>query len=75
METNITTEIIINAPREKVWEILTDFDNYKNWNPFVIKSTGKAVVGTRLVNTIKNGGRYFVFKPIILKIEKYTYLD
>ena len=31
----ISTEIEINAPVETVWSILTDFDKYPDWNPFV----------------------------------------
>lgn len=29
------TEIVIDAPREKVWGVLTDFDAYPEWNPLV----------------------------------------
>jgi uncharacterized protein YndB with AHSA1/START domain len=28
---NVGTSIQINAPREKVWDILTDFKGYKEW--------------------------------------------
>ena len=54
MTKNISTEILINASKEKVWTILTDFDNYKSWNPFMINSSGQAIVGTKLVNTMKS---------------------
>ena len=30
----IKTEIIDTKP-EKVWEVLTDFENYPTWNPFI----------------------------------------
>jgi len=36
----IETEIIINTTPERVWEILIDFENYPNWNPFI-----RAIVG------------------------------
>jgi hypothetical protein len=75
MKKNITTEIIINASKEKVWAILTDFENYKNWNPFMISSTGKAEAGTRLVNVMKNKDKLFTFKPMILQVEENKYLD
>ena len=32
---NLRTEIIIQSTREKVWKILTDFDTYGEWNPFI----------------------------------------
>lgn len=34
------TEIIINAPITKVWNILTDTDRYPDWNPSVAKVWG-----------------------------------
>ena len=27
--------ITIDAPKEKIWEILVDFDSYPDWNPFM----------------------------------------
>jgi hypothetical protein len=71
----IRTEIIINAPKEKVWDILTDFGKYSSWNPFIIQSQGQAVVGTQLINTMKNGDKGMTFKPTILKVETYRYFD
>lgn len=71
MEKIITTEIVIHASKEKVWELLTDFENYKNWNPFIVQSTGKAIAGTRLTNTVKNNGKTFTFKPLLLTVEPY----
>ena len=29
------SEIEINAPVERVWEVLTDFASYPRWNPFI----------------------------------------
>ena len=31
----IKTEIIINSKPEKVWNILTNFEKYPEWNPFI----------------------------------------
>ncbi|MBL4795274.1 MAG: SRPBCC domain-containing protein [Pseudomonadales bacterium] len=36
----IITDIIIDAPKEKIWALLTDFDNYSNWNSFITKAKG-----------------------------------
>lgn len=71
----IRTEIIINAPKEKVWDILTDFDKYQQWNPFIVKSQGKAIPGSYLVNTMKNGRDTMTFKPKVLKAEPFSYFD
>ena len=31
----IITETIVDTKPEKVWEVLTDFENYPTWNPFI----------------------------------------
>jgi len=41
----IKTEIIINTKPEKVWEVLTDFENYPTWNPFIQNIFGEQKVG------------------------------
>ena len=39
----IETEILIQADIDEIWQILTDFDKYSQWNKFCpeIKTTGK----------------------------------
>ena len=44
----IQTEILINASPEKVWSILTNFEEYPSWNPFVLSLTGEMVVGQKI---------------------------
>lgn len=29
------TDILINAPLDRVWAVMTDIDSYREWNPFV----------------------------------------
>jgi hypothetical protein len=38
----IDTEIIINAPKEIIWSVLTDFSAYPQWNPFIVRLWGTA---------------------------------
>lgn len=65
---SIITEITINAPIATVWQQLTNFDNYTQWNPF-IHIKGEAKVGARLENTIYlEGQKPQVFRPIITEI-------
>ncbi|WP_293095375.1 SRPBCC domain-containing protein [Moorena sp. SIOASIH] len=33
-----TTEIVICAPQKFVWEQVTDFEAYSDWNPFVLQA-------------------------------------
>ncbi len=44
----VFTEIEINATSEKVWQVLTDFESYPEWNPFVRKLAGNVQVGERI---------------------------
>ena len=66
----LQTEIVITAPAEKVWSILTDFEKFPQWNPFILKIEGKPIVNTRLRAELKNGKGVSVFKPIVLVAEK-----
>lgn len=64
--TEIKTEITINATVDKIWNILTDFDSYQQWNPFIQKIQGKPQLNQRLVITIKPPEKKkMIFKPVI----------
>ena len=64
----LKTEIILNASPEKVWNVLTNFEAYKNWNPFIVSSSGQLKKGAQLTNTMMHGGKKNVFKPVITKV-------
>ncbi len=68
----IKTEIIINASANKVWEVLTNFEAYPNWNPFIIEILleGTLVEGAQLQNTMLNKGKKNVFKPVVTQLTK-----
>ena len=69
----IRTEIIIDAPKEIVWDILNDFKNYSSWNPFItsIEENGPNKLK---VNIKPNNGKAMLFKPLILNKEANTEL-
>lgn len=67
MSTTITTTADIPAPPEVVWEVLADFANYGEWNPFMDRVDGKAEVGTKLrIHMSPPGGRGMTFRPTVL---------
>ncbi|OPB97277.1 polyketide cyclase [Elizabethkingia occulta] len=67
MAKEIKTEIVIQAAPETIWKILTDFENYPQWNPFIVSVTGEAEKGNKIVVNIKPPDRKgMIFKPIIL---------
>jgi hypothetical protein len=41
----IRTEIAIGAPPSRVWEVLTDFSQYPDWNPFILELKGDVQLG------------------------------
>ncbi len=41
----IRTEIEIAVPPTKVWSILMDFDNWKEWSPIINQASGVAALG------------------------------
>ena len=48
----LRTELEIEAPPARVWDVLTDFSAYHEWNPFITGIIGAARVGERLAVTI-----------------------
>jgi len=71
----IQTEIEIAAPLTKVWSILTDIDNWKEWNPIINQTSGTASLGSKLSITMrgkdgKDGQRYM---PIVTSFEEPNY--
>ena len=67
----IKTEIIINTKPEKVWEVLTDFEKYPTWNPFIQNISGEQKVGSKLdVSIHPLEGNGMTFQPTLLKFEE-----
>lgn len=75
MNKSIKTEIIINASKERVWKILTNFASYPMWNPFIISIKGELKASGQLVNTLANSGKNYVFKPKIVSIVENQFFD
>jgi hypothetical protein len=60
----------IQATSERVWEILTDFPAYPEWNPFIQSIEGQADPGSTLeVRIAPPGGKARTFKPTVLVAE------
>ena len=47
-------EIEIQSTPERVWEVLTDFDKYPEWNPLLCRAEGKLIVGEKVSLTAKS---------------------
>lgn len=67
MAKEIKTEILINATPEKVWSILTNFEQYSNWNPFIKSIKGNVSVGNKITARIEPPeSKGMTFQPKIL---------
>ena len=62
----VETEILINAPPQKVWKVLTDFSRYPEWNPVMTKIEGNAKPGEKITVKMYMGKMSMTFKPRII---------
>jgi hypothetical protein len=63
----ISAEVDIDAKPERVWEVLTAFARYPEWNPFIREASGTARVGETLtLRMFPEHGRPMSFKPRVL---------
>jgi hypothetical protein len=43
-----TREVVVSAPKARVWQTLTDFDAYEQWNPYITRAQGEARAGSTI---------------------------
>lgn len=65
----VNTYIEILAPPETVWAILSDFEAFDQWNPFIVHIAGPVVEGQGLeVRLHPPQGRAMTFRPTLLAV-------
>jgi hypothetical protein len=57
MARQLRSETVIHAPAEVVWDILTDFESFPSWNPFIRKASGRLAPGERIEVWLRLYGR------------------
>ena len=66
----IRTEIEIKASPQRAWQVLTDFDNFPQWNPFIRQINGEAKVGIKLqIHLQTSRGKSRIYRPTVTKVE------
>src|SRR5688500_5074680 len=71
VEKEIVTEIEISALPTRIWQILTDFEKYPTWNPFIEKVTGIPRTNEKLeVHMPDRRGGTMVFTRTVLGAER-----
>jgi hypothetical protein len=64
---SLHTQIDIEAPASKVWNILMDHANFPQWNPFIKEVNGETQVGNQIeINLDMGKGKNSQFKPTVL---------
>lgn len=63
------SEIEIAATPARVWEILTDFDRYGEWNPFIPSIAGELREGAELEVVLRPSGmRAMTIRPTMQRV-------
>ena len=66
----LNNEVEIHASAERVWQLLTDFARFPQWNPFIHRASGEAKAGARLEVTLQpSGASRTTSRPTVLKVE------
>jgi hypothetical protein len=66
----LRAEIQISAPINQVWQVLTDFDHWKDWNPMVNQASGSASVRSKLNITMRgpDSKDAMKYQPTVLEV-------
>jgi hypothetical protein len=66
----VTTRIEIDATPDAVWAVLSDFEAYETWNPFLTSIDGKMAVGETLnIHFASNAFGDMDIAPVLLNVE------
>lgn len=66
----LETSIDVQAPASRLWQVLTQWDRYSLWNPFIQRIQGELKVGAVLQVTVcPPGGRAMSFRPRLQCLE------
>ncbi len=68
--TELRREIIIHAPADQIWEILTAFSEYPAWNPFIRNIRGDITEGSRITASLRpQGGFGMTIHPVLRHVD------
>lgn len=71
MRTQLSTTIDIDAPPDRVWDVLADFASYAEWNPFIVRADGTAEPGNRLHLRMQPvRGRAVTVTPLVVEADR-----
>ena len=47
--------VVVDAPRAAIWSLLTEFDRYHEWNPYITEARGTATAGSTIELGFRTG--------------------
>jgi len=66
----LSNEIVINSSANRLWALITDFEDFPRWNPFIRRATGEIKTGATLEVFIQpSGTKGMTFRPKVLKVD------
>lgn len=66
----VRAQVDIDAPPERVWEVLTSFPTFPSWNPFIREAEGILQVGARIKIKLQLGRWLITFHPVLTVVDK-----
>ncbi|MEO1052643.1 MAG: SRPBCC domain-containing protein [Bacteroidota bacterium] len=73
---SLKTDIVINASQEQVWSALIDFDQYPEWNSFIVNIKGEQRLNGKLEVRIKlDGQKTQTFRPNVVVWRENEYFS
>lgn len=65
----VETQIMLEVPQEEVMRVLTTFEKYKEWNPFIVRISGKFRLHSMLNVTLNMENNKMHISPKIIAIQ------
>ncbi|WP_189642742.1 SRPBCC domain-containing protein [Deinococcus piscis] len=66
----LRTRVLIDAPPEQVWQVLTDTAQYGQWNPVMVRMTGRLQAGQTIeFENHSQDGNTMTFRPTVLRAD------
>ncbi|MEJ2445769.1 MAG: SRPBCC domain-containing protein [Exilibacterium sp.] len=62
------SEVVIKASAERVWSVVSAFDKYPEWNPFLLSITGNLREGEPLSVKVKMQDKTNLFKVRVTRV-------
>jgi hypothetical protein len=66
---SLFTLVTIDVPANRVWDMLTDLNGYKSWNPFLTSASGTLAPEQEITVAARLGQHTITFHPRIVSVE------